>query len=73
VFGTARPPRGLSGAVRSLAYRIPQHRASRWLLLLAGDRLDVLESRLARNLWIVPAALGLAAGYALVARASQRR
>jgi hypothetical protein len=73
VFGTAQPPRGLSGLVRRAAYRVPEHRAARWALLLAGDRLDVLEQRLARNLWVVPAAVGLAAGYAAVARALARR
>jgi len=73
VFGTAQPPRGLSGAVRRAAYRIPEHRSARWALLLAGDRIDVLEHRLARSLWLVPAALGLAAGYAAVTRALARR
>jgi hypothetical protein len=73
VFGTAQPPRLLSGLLRRAAYRIPEHRSSRWALLLAGDRLDVLEHRLGRNLWILPAALGLAAGYAVVTRALARR
>jgi hypothetical protein len=73
VFGTAQPARGLSGLVRRAAYRVPEHRSARWALLLAGDRLDVLEQRLARNLWVVPAAVGLAAGYAVVARALARR
>jgi hypothetical protein len=73
VFGTAQPARGLSGLVRRAAYRVPEHRAARWALLLAGDRLDVLEQRLARNLWVVPAAVGLAAGYAAMARALARR
>jgi hypothetical protein len=41
-FGTAQPPRALSGMVRRAAYRIPAHRTSRWALLLVGDRLDVL-------------------------------
>lgn len=73
VFGTAQPARRLSGLVRRFAYRIPEHRASRWALLLAGDRIDVLEHRLAGGLWVVPAALALAAGYAAVARALARR
>jgi hypothetical protein len=45
VFGTSCPPRGLSGAVRRLAYRrYSEGRAAHWLLLLAADRLDVVES-----------------------------
>jgi hypothetical protein len=73
VFGTAQPVRGLSGLVRRAAYRIPEHRASRWALLLAGDRLDVLEHRVARNLWVLPAALAFAAGFAAMSRALSRR
>jgi hypothetical protein len=73
VFGTAQPLHGLSGLVRRAAYRIPEHRASRWALLLAGDRLDVLERRASWGVWLLPAALALAAGYATVARALARR
>ena len=65
--------RGLSGLVRRAAYRVPEHRTTRWTLLLVGDRLDVLEHRLARYLWLAPAALALAAGYAATARALGRR
>ena len=44
VFGTSCPPRGLSGAVRKLAYaRYSEARAAHWLLLLAADRIDVKE------------------------------
>lgn len=46
VFGTAQPPRGLSGRIRRLAYRLPEHRARHWMLLLAADRVDVAEDRL---------------------------
>jgi hypothetical protein len=73
VFGTAQPARGLSGLVRRAAYRVPEHRSARWALLLAGDRLDVLEHRLARNLWVVPAAAALVAGYLAVSRTLGRR
>lgn len=45
VYGTAQPPRGLSGLVRRVAYRIPEHRARHWALLLGADRIDVLEAR----------------------------
>ena len=45
VFGTAQPLRGLSGAIRRYAYTFSEGRTPHWLLLLAGDRVDVLESR----------------------------
>jgi len=73
VFGTAQPASGLSGLVRRAAYRIPEHHAARWALLLAGDRIDVLEHRIARNLWLLPAAAALAAGYLAVSRSLGRR
>jgi hypothetical protein len=47
VFGTSCPPRGLSGRIRRLAYaKYSEARAAHWLLLLAGDRVDALESTL---------------------------
>jgi hypothetical protein len=47
VFGTSTPPRGLSGVVRKYAYRYSEGRAAHWLLLIAADRLDAIESHLA--------------------------
>lgn len=45
VFGTAQPLRGVAGRIRRLAYdRFSEARAAHWLLLLAGDRVDVLTS-----------------------------
>ena len=46
VFGTAQPLRGLSGAIRRYAYRFSEARTAHWLLLIAGDRVDVMESRI---------------------------
>lgn len=46
VFGTVQPPRGLSGLVRRIAYRVPEHRARHWMMLLVADRIDVAEGRL---------------------------
>ena len=47
VFGTACPPRGASGKIRRYAYaKYSEGRAAHWLLLIAADRVDVLESRL---------------------------
>jgi hypothetical protein len=49
VFSNAVPPRGLSGVIRRLAYKIPEHKAPRWLLLVLGDRIDVWEHRVQRH------------------------
>jgi hypothetical protein len=47
VFGTSCPPKGLSGKIRRLAYRrYSEGRAAHWLLLVAGDRIDAVESHL---------------------------
>jgi hypothetical protein len=48
VFGTAQPPRGVSGAIRKYAYRrFSEGRAAHWLLLVAADRVDAWEAHLA--------------------------
>lgn len=44
VFGTVCPPKGLSGMIRRYAYTLGEGKSSHWLLLLAADRVDVLES-----------------------------
>jgi hypothetical protein len=47
VFGTSCPPRGLSGVLRKVAYaRYSEGRAAHWLILLAADRVDAVESHL---------------------------
>jgi hypothetical protein len=68
VVGSGPRPRLLSGALRRLAYRLPEHRGSRWALLLGADRVDVAEHRLGAALWVLPAAAALALGYAAVSR-----
>jgi hypothetical protein len=48
VFGTSTPPKGLSGGIRKYSYRrFSEARAAHWLLLLAADRVDVVESNVA--------------------------
>ena len=54
VFGTSCPPKGLSGKVRRYAYRYSEGRAAHWLLLLAGDRVDAVESHLLSFLTLHP-------------------
>jgi hypothetical protein len=46
VFGTAVPPAGLSGALRRYAYRHSENDLRHWLMLLAADRVDVVEGML---------------------------
>lgn len=46
VYGSAQPPKALSGLLRRWAYRQPTHEAKHWLTLMAADRIDVLEHRL---------------------------
>jgi hypothetical protein len=76
-FGSAQPPKGLSGVIRRAAYRIPDYQAKRWLMLIFADRVDVLESDLGRAVrrpqtWVIAAALGLG-GAMLMARRRRRR
>ena len=59
VFGTAVPPRGLSGVLRRFAYEIPEHYTPHWLTLMLADRVDAIEHRPARLAWL---ALPLLAG-----------
>jgi len=48
VFGTACPPKGLSGVIRRLSYRrYSEARAAHWLLLMLADRVDAVEHHLA--------------------------
>jgi hypothetical protein len=58
VFGTAQPLHGASGLVRSAAYRIPEHHARHWLLLMTADRVDVLEDAVGALLGWPLSALG---------------
>ncbi|RKG98576.1 hypothetical protein [Corallococcus carmarthensis] len=63
VFGTAQPPKGLSGWIRKAAYAKPDHKPGHWMLLLLADRVDVWEHRLRRSLpWAAPSAAVLVAG-----------
>jgi hypothetical protein len=53
VFGTATPLKGVSGAVRKLAYSYPDHYPSHWLLMMLGDRVDSWGTRARRALPVV--------------------
>jgi hypothetical protein len=43
IFGTAQPPRWLSGAIRRVAYKLTENDIRHWLLLLVADRVNVVE------------------------------
>ncbi len=55
VFGTAVPLKGLSGVLRRYSYqRFSEARAAHWLILIAADRVDAIESHLASFLTTRP-------------------
>jgi hypothetical protein len=55
VFGTSRPMKGVSGRLKKLAYsRFSEGRAAHWLLLVASDRVDAIESHLASLVTLHP-------------------
>src|SRR5690606_33256804 len=43
VYGTSKPPSGLSGLIRRLAYKYSESSYGRWLPLILADRIDMLE------------------------------
>jgi hypothetical protein len=43
IFGTAQPPKWLSGAIRRLAYKLTENDLRHWLLLFAADRVNMVE------------------------------
>jgi hypothetical protein len=43
VFGTSCPPKGLSGKMRDFAYKYSEGKMAHWLMLMAADRVDVVE------------------------------
>jgi hypothetical protein len=74
VFGTAPPPHGASGALRRIAYRIPERRARRWMLLLFADRVDAVESDPLGYVRTSRPVVALAAAFRrMLARARERR
>lgn len=59
VFGTAVPPRGVSGKIRRAAYRHPDHVMRHWTMLLFADRVDLWEHRARKLLGVAALAAGL--------------
>jgi hypothetical protein len=58
VWGTAQPPRGVSGALRKYAYRFPDHWTRHWTVLMLADRVDVWEHRLRKSFPAMAGILG---------------
>lgn len=44
--GTSTPPRGLSGAVRRIAFRYSESQWLHWLMLITADRIGIVEGNL---------------------------
>lgn len=61
VFGSTVPPRGLSGMIRRRAFRRSENDIRHWLLLIAADRVDVMEHALGRRRSAVGLGLAMAA------------
>jgi hypothetical protein len=59
------PLRGLSGRMRQAAYRWPDWRARRWMLLTLADRVDVVESALGPRALLLGGGIVAAAAAAL--------
>jgi hypothetical protein len=73
VFATALPPRGLSGVLRRVAYRIPDYAPRRWYILALADRIDVVEHNVGPAAVFAGAVLGLLGLAALAARGARTR
>jgi hypothetical protein len=43
VFGTSTPPSGLSGVIRRQAFKYSESQWAHWLMLMAADRVNVVE------------------------------
>jgi hypothetical protein len=43
VFGTSTPPSGVSGMIRRQAFRYSESEWAHWLMLMAADRVNVVE------------------------------
>ena len=43
VFGTTQPPKGLSGVIRRQAFRYSESKFAHWVILMAADRVKMVE------------------------------
>jgi hypothetical protein len=68
VFGTAAPPKALSGLIRKVAYKYPDHWVRHWMMLLMADRVDSMEHNLRRILPLAAVVLAGGLTYKLIRR-----
>lgn len=68
VFGTAAPPKALSGLIRKVAYKYPDHWARHWMMLMMADRVDSWEHNLRRALPLAAVVLVGGMTYKLIRR-----
>lgn len=65
VFGTTSPPSGLSGVLRRLAFKKSESDWWHWLILIAADRVNVIEGMIddlkGGKIPNIPAEMGMAA------------
>ena len=66
---TTVPLKGLSGVLRAAAYKLPDWKPRRWMMLMMADRLDSFESKLTpRNLLLAGGLGGVIAAVAMKLR-----
>ena len=59
-YTTTVPLKGLSGVIRRAAYKLPDWKPRRWMMLMMADRVDAFESKLTpRNLLVAGGIGGL--------------
>jgi len=59
-YTTTVPLKGLSGVIRRAAYKLPDWKPRRWMMLMMADRMDAFESKLTpRNLLVAGGIGGL--------------
>lgn len=68
VYGTASPPKALSGLIRRAAYKYPDHWTRHWMMLLMADRVDSWEHNLRRALPLAAVVLAGGLTYKLIRR-----
>jgi hypothetical protein len=72
VYGTVVPKRGLSGLIRTAAYKVPSHLPRRWMMLMMADRIDVIEHNFVPLATVLGGAAVAVTGLVLAIRASSR-
>jgi hypothetical protein len=72
VYASTGKPRGLSGLVRQVAYRTPEYRPRRWLMLMLADRIDAIEHDVTRASLVLAGAGLLIMGWLTISRRRAR-